>query len=342
MQIIVIGLWLLASSYAVILKRHMQGIIQDKKIFHTCFEKMKKHAWTCMAPNCTEKSINSHVLQKNGILSQIAFNQHIIEVKPLSIWEMDELSVFKYQEIGVNDGFSFPGFCSFHDSEIFKDIESNTVDLDSYRTQCLFSYRGLCQEIKRKEQVELFLNDLLGIREKFSVIDVGQIFEDYKYGLSLGIRNLTFFKNLEVCTSAPINIQEPNEKAPESMEEYDNLYNVQNKKLPTTFVNIFPTATDSIWIVGEHKEYRSSYTSRLINTDYEEALSELFILRMEYWCMSHSFFYKNINPKMAEIKKACFRTNVALTEFNFWEKWHNIRFFRSYIVELTKFQKSQN
>ena len=129
----------------------MKGIIQDKKIFSSCFEKMKKHTWTCMAPGCNDKCINSHVLQKNGILSQIASNNHIIEMKPTTIWEIETHSLFKYQKIGINDGFTFPGFCAFHDKEIFKEIESTTVKFDSYKAQCLFSYRGLCQEMKRKD-----------------------------------------------------------------------------------------------------------------------------------------------------------------------------------------------
>ena len=146
----------------------MRGITQDKKILSSYFEKMKKHEWTCFSPNCDKKCINSHVLQKNGILTQIALDKHLIEVKPTNIWEIDNQSVFKYQKIGINEAFTFPGFCSLHDSEIFKNIESAIVDFSSYKTQCLFSYRGLCQEIRRKQQIELFLNNILSNRDRFS------------------------------------------------------------------------------------------------------------------------------------------------------------------------------
>ncbi len=33
----------------------------------------------CYHPKCNEKSINSHIFQKNGILSSIATDQHIWE-----------------------------------------------------------------------------------------------------------------------------------------------------------------------------------------------------------------------------------------------------------------------
>jgi len=313
----------------------MQNIIQEKKIFYDCFEKIKKTEWTCMAPNCDEKCINSHVLQKNGILSEISFNNHIIEVKPTNIWEISDLGIFKYQEIGINEGFSFPGFCAYHDSEIFKPIESNEVDFFLYKFQCLFSYRGLCQEIRRKQQVELFLSNIISVREKFTIMNVSEIFEDFKLGIGLGIKNLNYYKSefekdifgeeenfqfttlkrpyLEVCTSAPVNIKDPDEKEPDSIEEYIN--NANNSIMPATFISIFPTKSESIWLIGEHKKHSSSFTTKLINSDYEIALSELLILRMEYWCMSQNFLNKFIKPNMTEIKKI-FTENVLNFEAN--------------------------
>lgn len=313
----------------------MHNIIQEKKLFYDCFEEVKKTEWTCMAPNCNQKCINSHVLQKNGILSQISLNNHIIEVKPTNIWEINDLGIFKYQEIGINEGFSFPGFCAHHDSEIFKPIESNKVDFYLYKAQCLFSYRGLCQEIRRKQQVELFPRNIISIREKFTIMDVSEIFEDFKIGIGLGIKNLNYFKSqlekdifgeeknfqfttlkrpyLEVCTSAPVNIKEPDEKEAESIEEY--IYNANNSIWATTFISVFPTANESIWLIGEHKMHSSSFTTQLINSEYEIALSELLILRMEYWCMSKDFLNKFIKPNMAEIKKI-FTENVLNFEAN--------------------------
>lgn len=282
-----------------------------------------------MFPDCKEKSINSHVLQKNGILSRIGRNNHLIEVKPTNIWEFNSQGVFKYQEIGINDVFTFPGFCSFHDNKIFKPIESNNLDFSEYKLQCLFSLRGLCQEIRRKEQVGIFIDYLLGQRNEFSVLNISDILEDYRNGLRFGIINLTFFKEqlendifnnsmnfefnvlkrqyTEICTSAPLNIKEPNAYKLDSIDEYLNK-GIKNK-IPTTFVNVIPTLTNSIWIIGEHKQYRSTYTERLIHLDHEQALSELLILRLEYWCMSHAFLDKYIKPKLNEIRNL-FKINV--------------------------------
>ena len=58
----------------------------------------------------------------------------------------------EFKLVGVNNVYTFPGFCSIHDSSIFKTIESiETLDLQDKEQQSLFAYRGLCQEIRRKE-----------------------------------------------------------------------------------------------------------------------------------------------------------------------------------------------
>ena len=118
---------------------------------------------------------------------------------------------------------------------------------------------------------------------------------------------------VEICTSAPINIKEPYEDEPKTTEEYRN--KIFNNKIATTFVNIFPNTTESIWIIGEHQLYRSTYISKLKILDYEQALSELLILRMEYWCMSNKFLQKFINPKINEIRELFYK-NVLNFEAN--------------------------
>lgn len=299
----------------------MNPLIHDKKIFSDCFVRMQKQKWTCMAPNCQNQSIKSHVLQKNGVLSHISKEGHIIEVKPTTIWEMDDLGSFKYQEIGINDGFAFPGFCQSHDDQIFGRIEKEDLDPTDYLTQCLFSYRGLCQEIRRKQQVKLMLEDVLSKRSLFRFMNIQELFDDYVRGLGYGIKNLSYFKeqleedinngtqNFEfeiqklpligICTSAPLNIKEPNEPEPESLEEYER---GAGTILPTTFLSLYPTSSNSILIVGQHINFPSSYTSKILSTEYQTMISELLILRMEYWCMSHEFLENYIKPKENEIR----------------------------------------
>lgn len=51
------------------------------KIFTDCIQKAKSETNACIYPECTNKSINSHIMQKNGILSSIAEDKHLWELK---------------------------------------------------------------------------------------------------------------------------------------------------------------------------------------------------------------------------------------------------------------------
>ncbi len=295
--------------------------------------------WVCMAPKCKKVAISSHVLQKNGILSSIAKDRHLIEAKPASMWELENSYPTKFSRIGINDAFTFPGFCTEHDNSVFKVIERSEINFMDYKVQLLFSYRGLCQEIRRKQIIKSFLNETVKRSGEFKTIFIGQNFEDYRNGLDAGVRNLNHFKSLleddlkkgtksfefttlirplsEVCTSAPLNIKEPDETTDPndfySFEEYKkkNL----RKRITTTFVNIFPNNLNSVWIIGEHKEYRSSFTKELLKENWKQILTDLIVLRMEYWCMSELFYENYIVPKYDEISTT-FSSNSLNFDFD--------------------------
>ena len=313
----------------------MSNLVSDKKLFVALHKYAEDFNWTCMAPKCKQKCINSHVLQKNGVLSQISVNKHLIEVKPVTIWELEDEGTLKFQKIGINRAFTFPGFCSLHDNSIFDLIEKETINFKNYKVQLLFSYRGLCQEIRRKQILKLFLSQVLKRSDEFKVIDVVEAFSDYRNGLDVGIRNLNYYKGaieddlkkntksfdfylrerpyVEICTSAPINVKEPNEKKFATLEDIKK--NTFRNKLSTTFVNIFPYDNVSKWIIGEHRSHRSSYTLHLLEKEWEQGLTDLLVLRMEYWCMSETFLNKHIKPHVEEIKESYMR-NALNFDFN--------------------------
>ena len=53
--------------------------IKFAKLYHSARKKAEKEIKTCYHPNCNLNSINSHILQKNGILSSIAKENHLWE-----------------------------------------------------------------------------------------------------------------------------------------------------------------------------------------------------------------------------------------------------------------------
>lgn len=79
---------------------------QSAKAFQDCKMRARKKIRTCFHPNCIEKSINSHILQKNGILSLISEDRHVMQ---LIINQFNEPSIY-IKEVGLNDAFSFNCF----------------------------------------------------------------------------------------------------------------------------------------------------------------------------------------------------------------------------------------
>ena len=75
-----------------------------------------------MFNGCKEIAINSHILQTEKILRPISVDNHLIQIKKANIYYRD---IIKIESIGINDAFSFYGFCNTHDNDIFKYIEKN-------------------------------------------------------------------------------------------------------------------------------------------------------------------------------------------------------------------------
>lgn len=108
--------------------------------------------WKCLAEDCEESSINSHYLQRNGIVNSLTENGHLIEIKLADIFKFEKNKIpISFNQIGIKKAFSKPLFCAKHDSEIFYEIENKQIDFDSYKTFILLSYRVTSAELRKKE-----------------------------------------------------------------------------------------------------------------------------------------------------------------------------------------------
>lgn len=287
----------------------------------------------CMYENCREQAIKSHVLQKNGILKQISEDNHLIQLNATNINELENKGMFNFKRIGVNDVYTFNGFCNYHDSLVFKEIEGeDTIDLYNPLHQALFSYRGLCQEIRRKEISSEWIESARSIMDPFMAMQFSSLNDGYK----IGINNLNFFKKeleesirekcflkfkfhtvkipkIDLCISVPLNVN-----------DFENPLNLEYEEwqasLPfpftTSFINVFPYKKDSYFIGGYHKDYPCKWTankankfSYLKNKKLKKELSDLVVLMLEFWTMSPKLFRK-ISPRNIEKYKRTFSDNV--------------------------------
>jgi hypothetical protein len=286
-------------------------------------KKSEKQNRLCMFADCREKAIKSHVLQKNGVLREISEKNHLVQPLPPSPFETAKKGIFDFRKIGVNDVYTFKGFCSEHDNGIFQPIESNeNLDFTDSNQQALFSYRGLCQEIRRKEISVEWLNDLM----KLCPIETIYMMQSSLNGYKHGIENLTFFKKelekaiknddyssfefktikiprLELCVSVPLNIKTSAD------QKLDIPYT-------TSFVNVFPKGDFTYVIGGFHKDYKCSWTQKFITKMRSskkdkifKELSDLVTMRLEFWAMSPKLF-RQIPATDVEKYKQLFTQNV--------------------------------
>ena len=76
----------------------------------------------CVFPdktNCSEQVIKAHSIQRNKILNRIAENGMLVSADV-----QNTLFTKEFEKIGISSASTFFGFCSFHDTNLFSEIEN--------------------------------------------------------------------------------------------------------------------------------------------------------------------------------------------------------------------------
>jgi hypothetical protein len=284
-------------------------------------QKAKNKNRVCCVQGCEEPAINSHILQKNGILSGISTNGHIMTNE--SDFLKEELFFFK--RAGINQTFTFKGFCKVHDKEIFKEIEDYEIDFEDYRTQLLFAYRTLLNEDTRKHVLidwnNLRLHDpILEQTEDKSVLreEIRQYRlanKDSEYYLNKMIKDLEsnteqfefrvrYIQKNEVCLSSHFTYETTREQAMFLKES-----GTEMELLTDVFVSMFPLEDETVFIMGYLKynhEKCGNFVNHFFEIDEYELMSEisnLMLLRCEVWVCSENFYTSKLKPRESEINK---------------------------------------
>jgi hypothetical protein len=296
--------------------------MNDMAIIDTHLRKAKKKHRNCFELGCSEKAIDSHILQKNGIISKISEKGHVIECV-IDPFHKDYR--LKFKRTGINDVFTFKGFCSTHDDVLFTEIEKTDFDLSNYHHQLLFAYRTSVNETRKKEVIidgykslerdpisrvpvwyieETMLGQLMGIKDSEYIRDL--LSRNIK---SLTVRDFIFYNFdlplLEICicgvytfeTSAEIKKMEidldPKFLAP----------------LTDVFVTFLPHNKKSILSIGFLKGYNETcdqFYGKLFRDGNQETIihhiSDLILLQIENWIVSETFYHKKIKSKEVVIK----------------------------------------
>lgn len=281
-------------------------LLHDKKIFSQIQKNIANKKWCCLCNNCSAIAINSHLLQRNGILNILAEQNHLYEIRPKSYFEWDEITLpIIFNRVGINQALSNDIFCNNHDTSLFNDIESGNVDYSQYKTGLLLSYRAVCCEIRKKEKNIEFWNRIL--KAKSLSVHYSAMASRSIAGNQIGIDDLTEYKKLiELDLSGQINenfvficYEYPLLKLyASSTMSYDDNCDINHDKIwDGAFFHLIPTPIHSYIILGYHKKHSNTHLEQYVQSwrdlSAEELgykLTEIFATRVESWGMSPSLY----------------------------------------------------
>lgn len=279
------------------------------KIFSDCSETARKTTNNCYFPGCTNKSINSHILQKNGILSSIATESHLWRYQ---VQHFDD-DLFIFKKVGINKIYTFLGFCNEHDTSLFKKIETGTIDFNDYESCLQFLLRTLYNEKWLKEVAIKMLEctrdnpDINGDKNFIDAnIDQNRIgLEDLKFledevwkDINKKSENFIFhwkeFSGQEFCMNAFYTYDTSEERSVYVKEHGKDI-----ERLSEIFIAFFPYKDKSILIMGYHKDDEDKVKGYVM-TFFKESekrtlrrLTNFALFHCETWVCSEQFYKKN-------------------------------------------------
>lgn len=313
----------------------MEEKLKIAKAFHDCKSKAIEEINVCFHPNCDKKSINSHILQKNGILSSIAEDGHVTEMQ---INKFNETEHF-FKKVGLKKAFSFNCFCQTHDTELFKNIELEEIDFSNYRNLLLFTLRTLYNEKFRKlvnismykclftNHSELFDKNILkGMisQEKLGITDLKKteslIWKDLNSGSESYVFKIREISKRDICLSAFYNYETSLE-----LQQYIRNHQKEKEDVTAIFVNIFPYKSKSIFMMAYKKENESeakAYVNQFFKENekrLERRITNLMMFQCETWVVSNNFYKKRIEKNKEAFSFAIWFSNKNINERKFFD-----------------------
>ncbi|MCJ7449136.1 MAG: hypothetical protein MUO72_15765 [Bacteroidales bacterium] len=294
---------------------------QIQEVLNTTFKRANDKSRICCVPGCNKPAINSHILQKNGILNGIAQNRHII----ISTTDFFEADIFHFRRKGINESFTFKGFCSEHDKSIFSPIEDYEIDFEDYKSQLLFAYRTVLNERVKKEvildwhkyqkeskvlsgEIDTKLLDESDEQERLGIKDISyfqdKIEKDLKNNTESFVFKFRYTKPVEICIASHFTFEttrERNNEIQKTGKDFDLLTDI--------FLSFFPIEGENVLLIGYLKEQESkcgNFVQTFLDCTEDELfkkISDLILCRCEVWACSENFYSNYIKPREGQINK---------------------------------------
>lgn len=275
------------------------------KILAGIRKNLSNKKWECIIDGCNQEAINSHLVQRNGILKSISKDGHVYEIRQKDIFKLCKSATpFEFKYIGVGKALSYPVFCSTHDNNLFNDIDQLNFDINDKKIWLLFSYRAVCAELRKKEKEKEFMYRIMNSRalppiktEKAKCLHEGFsmgcsdlkkykkfIEDELKYDTNDFIFHHFEFPLLNICASSLFSFQE-------SAYDIDKVREIEMMNGGVVHILPFKGQTHIIFGYNKHNsninliEYVESWNN-IDNIEFGRKLTELLSSRIEDWCLS--------------------------------------------------------
>ncbi|WP_159478367.1 hypothetical protein [Chryseobacterium sp. 18068] len=316
--------------------------INKARQYLKCKNSSKKKIKECFYPRCNNESINSHVLQRKGILNQISTDSHLWTFEK-DVFKENE---FAFKRTGLKKAFAFHCFCNIHDTQLFKEIEVDDIDFTTYKTNLLFTLRTVYDEIYKeivyantrdcllKNENDLFDIDKLkkeSENAKLAIDDLKMIVGKILYDLDNDSQQFVFqnrtIPKIGLCVSSFFTY--------DTSEEIELMERENGSKLERyteLFITIFPFKNDSQLIMAYEKidtNKVKNYVDEFFQNDRPEICYQKITNLIIFNCQNKVFNNQFYNEKIKDIEyKYIEATQFMLNEENKNERTlYNINFY---------------
>lgn len=145
----------------------------------------------CLYPSadkskCKGQIIKAHTIQRNGGLNQISRNGHVYGFMNDLVTVNKNGGILLPELIGINKASTFTGFCNYHDTMLFKPIETNEF-LSNNEHTFLLGYRAICKEYFLKIVQQTSIQYMKDHSPALPNKDLIEFIKVYENGLTSGI-----------------------------------------------------------------------------------------------------------------------------------------------------------
>lgn len=262
-----------------------------------------------MVSKCNKKPIFSHFASQSIWLKNIDNQGKYYCIERTNLFYQDRLPL-SLKEKGIKEVMGIHLFCQEHDSSIFKNIETDSVDYNDYRTQALLCYRTICACIRQCDvNIEIFKkinlisqsNVVPAIKSENSIKTTYKYYRDFLwFEYENNSANMEFklfrFEKIDVCIS--------------NICCYENDVQIEGKgHQPYFIVNVFPINEDETGLlIGYIKAEKSNMIQAYLDlwhkpSSVKEALTYHMISFPENWVISKTLYNSLSKSKIKEFEK---------------------------------------